>query len=288
MSGAHSSGRVRRKLYKRTFGNPCVVLCHGRGKSGTQGGMDFVYIRTWERNRIQNSHGAGEGKKARGPESLPGWRSLPGRERDVSMWYVIQTMTGKEQEAADAIDRVLEGSCYEKCFVIRRECVWRLEGRLRVHVEPLFPSYVFAEIDETKKAGAAGELFHALRRVPRLTKLLGGAGGADGAGGAGGGARVKGAAGAGPDHESCVFQAVESGEEQLLKEMAQGDKDFIIRRSPVKVDEDGEILWAGGALTAYTDRIVKKRLRKRYVVVEIPFLGSARRVQMGIRLEGDP
>ena len=88
---------------------------------------------------------------------------------------------------------------------------------------------------------------------------------------------------AGSAHDSCVFQAVESGEEWLLKEMAQGDKDFIIRRSPVKVDEEGEIIWAGGALTAYTDRIVKKRLRKRYVVVEIPFLGRARRVQMGIR-----
>ncbi|NBI72111.1 hypothetical protein D3Z50_13775 [Clostridiaceae bacterium] len=228
------------------------------------------------------SRGEKEGPRA----GIASRMAEPAREeRGVSMWYVIQTMTGKEQEAADAIDRVLAGSCYERCFIIRRECVWRLEGRLRVHVEPLFPSYVFAEIDETKKAGAAGELFHALKRVPRLTRLLGGA---DGTGGAGGAARVKGAAGAGPDHESCVFQAVESGEEQLFKEMAQGDKDFIIRRSPVKVDEDGKIIWAGGALTAYTDRIVKKRLRKRYIVVEIPFLGSARRVQMGIRLEGDP
>ena len=102
--------------------------------------------------------------------------------------------------------------------------------------------------------------------------------------GDGGVSHVKGAAaGADPAHESCVFQAVERGEEQLLKEMAQGDEHFIIRRSPVKVDEDGEIIWAGGALAAYTDRIVKKRLRKRYVVVEIPFLGRARRVQMGIR-----
>ncbi len=226
------------------------------------------------------------------------------------MWYVIQTMTGKEQETADAIDRVLAGSCYERCFVIRRECVWRLEGRLRIHVEPLFPSYVFVEVDEMRKAGTAGELFHALKRVPKLTRLLGGPGGPGdgrGAGGPGDGrsgggpdrmglargdggvSHVKGAAaGADPAHESCVFQAVERGEEQLLKEMAQGDEHFIIRRSPVKVDEDGEIIWAGGALAAYTDRIVKKRLRKRYVVVEIPFLGSARRVQMGIRLEGDP
>lgn len=204
------------------------------------------------------------------------------------MWYVLQTMTGKEQEAAYAIDRVLAGSCYERCFVIRRECVWRLEGHLRVHVEPLFPSYVFVEINEMKKEEAAGDLFHALKRVPKLTRLLGGAEGMNGAAGAGGAVSVKGAARSGPVHESRVFQTVERKEEQLLKEMAQGDEGFIIRRSPVKVNEDGEILWAGGALKGYTDRIVKKRLRKRFVTVEIPFLGSTRRVQMGIRLEGDP
>lgn len=206
----------------------------------------------------------------------------------VSMWYVLQTMTGKEQEAADAIDRVLGRGCYERCFVIRRECVWRLEGRLRVHVEPLFPSYVFVEMDEMGEAGTAGELFHALKRVPKLTRLLGWAGSMGGAEKTGGAACVKGASGAGLVRESCVFQAVERGEEQLLKELTGGDESFIIRRSPVKVNEDGDILWAGGALKHYTDRIVKKRLRKRFVTVEIPFLGSTRRVQIGIRLEGDP
>ena len=37
----------------------------------------------------------------------------------------------------------------------------------------------------------------------------------------------------------------------------------------------------------YMDKIVKQRLRKRSVVIEIPFGGQLRRIRLGIRLEED-
>ena len=87
------------------------------------------------------------------------------------MWYVIQTVTGKEQELMKAIENVLVGNkreeTYKRCFTLERECIWRIEGQFRIHIEPLFPSYVFAETDNPDA------FFIALKQVPKLAKLLG-------------------------------------------------------------------------------------------------------------------
>lgn len=171
-----------------------------------------------------------------------------------AMWYVIQTVTGKEKEAAGAIDRVLEKKSYQECFVIQQECVWRMEGRCLVHIEPMFPSYVFVETD------TPDAFFFELKRVPKLTKLLG----SDG-----------------------MFWMVQKEEEELLRKMAGYDPEYIIRRSLVEVDSNGEIISAEGALKEYTGRIVKKRLRKRVVVIEIPFLERLKQVQLAVRLKED-
>lgn len=170
------------------------------------------------------------------------------------MWYVIQTITGKEIELVSVIDRVLAKDSYKTCFVIQRECVWRIEGRCRVHIKPLFPSYVFVETD-TPEA-----FFFALKRVPKLTKLLGGDG---------------------------TFWGVQKEEEALLRRLMGDEPGYIVRRSPVKVDSEGLIVSAEGVLKDYLDRIVKKRLRKRVVVIEIPFLGRKRLVEIGVRVAGD-
>ncbi len=65
------------------------------------------------------------------------------------------------------------------------------------------------------------------------------------------------------------------------------EEQYLVRRSPVRVNGEGEILEAGGFLKDYMDRIVRKRLRKRSVIIEIPFLGEKRRIQVGIRVEGE-
>lgn len=170
------------------------------------------------------------------------------------MWYVIQTLTGKEKELVGMIDKMLGGKGYNECFVIQRECVWRIEGAYRVHIEPLFPSYVFVDTEE------AEEFFFQLKKIPRLTKLLGGDG---------------------------IFWTVKKEEQELLKKLMGCDKEYIVRRSFVQVDSFGEIISAKGALQDYLEQIVKKRLRKRSVMIEIPFLGDTRRIQLGIWLDGD-
>ena len=82
------------------------------------------------------------------------------------MWYLIQTEEGKEQELVDAVRDSAEEETRqigERCFLLRRETVWRREGRCIPHVETLFPGCVFAE--EDGKEDFAGRLERALRNL---------------------------------------------------------------------------------------------------------------------------
>ena len=171
-----------------------------------------------------------------------------------TMWYVIQTITGKEVETVGVIDKVVAKNSYTKCFVIQRECVWRIEGKCRVHIEPLFPSYVFVETD------TPDIFFYDLKQVPKLTKLLG----RDG-----------------------TFWTVLPEEQVLLKKLIGNDPEYVVRRSLIEVNEQGNIISAQGVLGEYIGMIVRKRLRKRVVIIELLFLGEVRRVQLGVRLAGD-
>lgn len=173
----------------------------------------------------------------------------------ADMWYVIQTITGKEQELVESIARVLKREDYGKCFVIYQECVWRIEGSYKTYRKPLFPSYVFVETENPER------FFLALKQVPKFSRLLG----SDGA-----------------------FWPVEEEERELLCGMLDtGEGIYLLRRSSVQVNDRGEIIEADGFLKEHLDKIVKKRLRKRSVTIEIPFLGEKRRIQIGIRMAGE-
>ena len=83
------------------------------------------------------------------------------------MWYAIQTMTGREQELIDVIDARTDHNTYRRCFYVRREAVWRREGRYIVHVETLFPGYVFVDTEEPEK------FYMELKKIPKFSRLLG-------------------------------------------------------------------------------------------------------------------
>ena len=195
------------------------------------------------------------------------------------MWYVIQTQTGREQELTECMERVLKGNGYRACFVIEQECVWRNAGEFLAYQKPLFPSYVIADTDTPE------EFFLALKRVPKLSKLL---------------------------RTDCEFWAIREEERKLLCQMMELDElglwenenlavresakfgvgiaaknTALVRRSLVTLDKDGNILKAQGPLAFFQDKIVRKRIRKRIVTVEIELLGEKRRIELGIRLSED-
>ena len=89
------------------------------------------------------------------------------RKGKQNMWYAIQTITGNEEEAIESIRRMVDKSVYEECFLLKREAVWRIEGACKVHVERLFPGYVFVSTESPK------ELYQHLKGVSSYTKILG-------------------------------------------------------------------------------------------------------------------
>ena len=169
------------------------------------------------------------------------------------MWYVIQTHTGEEEELIAMIKRIVPKGCYEECFSIRRERFRKIGGKCEVDLYPLFPAYVFVVTEDPER------MFLELKRVPKLAKLLG-------------------------DEQDSFFY-VQKEEEIFLRSVQ--DEEHVVRRSLVEVDSEGQIVRADGPVGVYFDRIVKQRLRKRYVWIEQKFLGKKREIYLGIRLEKD-
>ena len=83
------------------------------------------------------------------------------------VWYAIQTMTGREQELIDTVNTRTDHNTYDRCFCVRREAVWRREGRYITHIEQMFPGYVFVETNQPEA------FYLQLRKIPKFSRLLG-------------------------------------------------------------------------------------------------------------------
>ena len=88
-------------------------------------------------------------------------------------------------------------------------------------------------------------------------------------------------------NEEEAFLAVNPDEKEFLENLLDGDEEDTVRLSEVRVDEDKEIISANGPLRHYRKKIVKKKLRLRYVMIETELFGKVRTVLIGIRLGGD-
>ena len=163
------------------------------------------------------------------------------------MWYVIQTTTGREEELTDVLKSMLPQTICEKSFFIRRETCWRLKGKHKIQTQ------------------APETLFYQLKKVPKLSKLL-------------------------SDGEE--FLPVREDEQEFLEslitvEEKDGKEVYLVKRSEIQVDEEGNIVWAGTPLSRYIGNVVRKRIRKRYVVIEKELFGKKRTVLLSVRLKGE-
>ena len=55
----------------------------------------------------------------------------------------------------------------------------------------------------------------------------------------------------------------------------------------MEADESGNLIHIGGILKTYENRIIRKRLRKRYVLAEIDLFSRKEDILFGIRMPGD-
>lgn len=171
------------------------------------------------------------------------------------MWYVIWTVTGKEEELITLIDKMVDSDVYESAFSIVREMARRESGRYVLYKEIMFKGYVFV------KTSSPEDFFYQLKKVPQFSKLL--------------------------HDESFLYYTPTEAEEKFLKNLICESKEHVVRMSVAKVDEEGKIVAATEPLGLYLDKMVRQRLRKRYAVIEEELLGGKKRIQLGFWLERD-
>lgn len=169
------------------------------------------------------------------------------------MWYVLQTITGQEEELVHMIKEVVPTHVYSDCFVAYYERVWRRQQQSIVHVERLFPGYVFIVSDNPN------ELYLELKRVPAMSKLI--------------------SAG------KFEFLPIEREEEAFFHALLTEER--IVRLSYVETDGRGNIYRISGPLKQFADQVVKFQFKKRYAIIRFHMLGMEKTGILGIILRED-
>lgn len=183
------------------------------------------------------------------------------------MWYVIQTMAGKEEELITFIRTIINRELFAECFVIKAEWMKRLGGRWQTQVRPLFSGYIFIDTEQPE------EIFLKLKSIPRFSKMLG--------------------------NEKFEFTPVNDEEKKFLamisseqnrttgqedeKEQAQR----IVKLTEIVTDEFGAVASMNGILECFKENIVRINLHKRFAVVDMTLFHKKRTLIFGIKLKQD-
>lgn len=188
---------------------------------------------------------------------------------EAAMWYVIQTMTGKEEELITLIRTILKEDLYTNCFVMKAEWMKRLGGEWNTQIRTLFPGYVFIDTEQPD------EVFLELKQIPRFSKMLG--------------------------TGKFEFTSVKKEEQEFLELISEIPiqttnelmSDYntanyrIVRLTDVIRDENGTIVTLNGTLQYFKKDIVKINFHKRFAVVKTDLFSLKQTLVFGIRLGKD-
>ncbi|MCI8726264.1 MAG: antiterminator LoaP [Hungatella sp.] len=166
------------------------------------------------------------------------------------MWYVIQTIGGKEEETADMIRKMVSSNYMEECFIPKRERMKKFHGSWNKVEEILFHGYVFVVSEKPEK------LYQKLKQVPRLTKLLG--------------------------REKDYFFPLNIQERNVIREI--GNKEHITSISKVMIDKNKKVYILDGPLKNYMGNTIKVDLHRREIVIQLEFIGRTVKLHMGIEI----
>ena len=181
------------------------------------------------------------------------------------MWYVIQTITGKEQELVDLVYKMLPKTVYKECFFLKRQLLKRLGGEWLEVTETLFPAYVFLDLTN------ADEVFYELKRIPEFSKLLG-----DNLG-----EFIP------LEEEERKFLELLCANESPVNNADKGAGYYLVRNTKVYLDAQAEIERLDGPLEYFKEKIIRLNLRKRYALIETAIRGEQQTAMLGIKLEKD-
>ena len=165
------------------------------------------------------------------------------------MWYVIQTLKGQENKAANEVIRDVAESD-EKVFVFENEMEYKVKGEWVKDKNPFFPGYIFVEMDKGKADGFDCRL----RRKMYPLKLMG----VDG-----------------------NITPIRPDEEEYL--LSLGGEEHIIRHS-VGFRIGDMIQISSGSFKGWTGEIKKLNRHKRRATICVPMMGRDVEVSIGLEI----
>lgn len=169
------------------------------------------------------------------------------------MWYVIQVITGDEEQIVIQCRKRLgeddsEGAFLRRCFIPYTKRKRKYRGEWHMEQKILFPGYVFLVSDDPES------LFLHLKRIQGLTRLLG-----------------------------CGEEIVpiSKQEESFLQKL--GGESQVVEYSMGIIEQD-EILVTSGPLQGMEGYIKKLDRHKRVAWVEIEMMGRTVEAQVGLEI----
>lgn len=166
------------------------------------------------------------------------------------MWYVIQTVGGREQHALNLIMKLVEPALIEEVFIPRYETKKRIKGMWVNHAEVMLPGYLFVVTDNPEKLES--EL---RQKIPLFTKIL---------------------------HNDDVFVPLNEKEVAFVNAfMKPGSR---IAEVSTGVIEGDQIVILNGPLLGQTGLIKKIDRHKRLAYLSINILGRQKTVKLGLEI----
>ena len=169
-------------------------------------------------------------------------------------WYVLRSVPGKEETAVELLRKTVDPELWDVCTVLKKQKLFRTDGKLILDTELMFPGFVFVKTDQMEK------LAEVLERSREYPRPVGG--------------------------KECPVR-IEEEDLHFLQQVCGKRLDVPMGLSEVEADDEGNLIRVGGILKPYSGQIVRKRLRKRYVLAEVGLFGRQETILFGIRLPGD-
>lgn len=171
------------------------------------------------------------------------------------LWYVLRTVSGKEQEAVGLLERAVEHELWTNCRILKKVKVFRSGGKLHLIEEVMFPGYLFIQtlhpeglIDKLEKA----------RKFPQIIGSL-----------------------------SAKMIPVEPSDLKFLQTVCGENLQRTMGITRIALSADNHIVSVEGVLRKYLNQIVKLNLRKRCAIVEVELFNRRQEVLFGLWLEKD-
>ncbi len=171
------------------------------------------------------------------------------------MWYVIQVISGQENQTILLIEKMVSEGTIKQCFVPIRRLKKKFCGAWHDVTEKLFPGYVFLITEQPQL------LYEELKSVPALTKILG--------------------------RNEEYFTPLTETDVQIMKKLQDGvesNQSWGIEISEVLVEAGNRIKILSGPLVNLKGQIKKINLHKRIAAVEVEFMGRKTVVNLGIEM----